>query len=1334
MKSTDSYKARKAGLAENTVTLAGIVVLISGLLVIIGWQKNIVYLQTFLFGPVAMKANLGAGFFLIGLNIILLRFRGKKIFLVAKFLSVLVFAIGLITVFEFILGVGHGFDEILFRGTYLAGDFTGSTRMALNAAISLVFSGVVLFLLADKELRYTYFTIFSLVFTFSVSLFGLTGFILGMAEFTGATGYRDMAVLATVLFILSSVAQAVILFNRGKLRISVEQKLFSVLVLVGIATIFLTLLSVSGFMSIRTVSSSVESTQVIKNELNELLGEINSVETGVGSYLINGDKEYLGPVKKALPGIRLSLDSLHYNFMKDTTQLHDFLKLQSLIFKRIKHADSIVRIIDSNGKNAAVAYFISNREKVVNERIKALIDTLRYEENRKLLARNAVEAEHSHKAQMIAYINLPVLLLLLIIIFIFIRRNIVQRRKALDEVKILNDRLETRVKERTASLSRNEERFRSTLDNMLEGCQIISFDYKYLYVNREVEKQAKTTASVMLGKSMNEIYPGIEDTKMFRNLKWSMEKRQQHLMLNEFTYPDGSKGWFELNMQPVPEGLVIFSQDMTEKRNAENSLKESEEKFRSITENSADAIFITDENGKYIFVNKASETLLGYSQQEMLFMTIANLSPPGMEKDHLMIFRKILERGKFRTEIGLLAKDGRTVYADLNAVILPGGMVFGSCRDISETKKNREELDKYRLHLEELIAARTAELNRAIEETSDLYENAPCGYHSLDVNGRIIRINNTEVNWLGYTKEELVNKKTFTELLTGSSVETFRDNFPKFKKTGYINNLEFELIRKDGSTFFISLNGTAVYDSSGNYMQSRSTLFDITERKMSEIALKQARKTAEEANRAKSEFLANMSHEIRTPMNAVLGYTDLLAHSITDENLKNYVNSIKTSGKSLLTLINDILDLSKIEAGKLELEFGFVESKLFFAEFERIFSHKISEKGLQFLLDITSGTPSGIYIDEARLRQIVFNLLGNAVKFTNKGVITLRVLTQNPRLVEYSEARKENVLDLIIEVEDTGIGISTEQQRNVFEPFIQGDNFKQHTGTGLGLAISRRLVSLMDGSIKLESEKGKGSKFTVLLPGISYRNEYSTVNNEITLNPADVVFNKASILVVDDIEHNRNYLQDALKETGIKVYTAAGGIPGLKLARKIHPDLIVADIRMPGMDGFQLLKKVKEDPGLKDVPVLAYSASVLKTQKERIYKSDFVGLLMKPVNITDLYLTLMNILPYRTKNEIEHDFESHEEKNLNEIIDLLGLIKSLESDFLVRWNSFSTTQPLDDIKNFGKDLIQLGENHNASIITSYGKAVLNAAERFNIPEMLKLIEKFKSLLDSIEKH
>jgi len=489
------------------------------------------------------------------------------------------------------------------------------------------------------------------------------------------------------------------------------------------------------------------------------------------------------------------------------------------------------------------------------------------------------------------------------------------------------------------------------------------------------------------------------------------------------------------------------------------------------------------------------------------------------------------------------------------------------------------------------------------------------------------------------------------------------------------------------------------------------------------------------ANKAKSEFLANMSHEIRTPMNAVLGYAELLGFMVEDKTQRNYIESIKSSGRSLLTLINDILDLSKIEAGKLELKFEYVNSQAFFSEFEQIFSLRLSEKGLKFILDISSGTPEGIYIDDARLRQIILNLIGNAVKFTEKGSIRLKVYTENPQMIKYSKGKIEEFIDLIIEVTDTGVGISQEMRTEIFNPFVQGQghSIKKYGGTGLGLAITQRLVQLMNGTIELDSLLNKGSSFKIKIPGVSYLRDFGKRTEEIQLDPADIVFEKATIIVADDIEHNRKYLIDALKNTNIEIVEAEDGEEALSLTKKTVPDLIITDIRMPILNGFDLLEKLKSDDALKHIPVIAYSASVMKDQKDRIRESEFTGLLIKPVQVTELYLELMNNLQYKSTRNTETEQIKSEISYAKEIIDLTGLIHTLDILCNDIWQTFHTRQPIDEIMNFGNQLIMLGNDHNAKVIKEYGEELVNSAESFNIEAIINLIRKFPGLIDFLKK-
>jgi two-component system sensor histidine kinase EvgS len=253
-----------------------------------------------------------------------------------------------------------------------------------------------------------------------------------------------------------------------------------------------------------------------------------------------------------------------------------------------------------------------------------------------------------------------------------------------------------------------------------------------------------------------------------------------------------------------------------------------------------------------------------------------------------------------------------------------------------------------------------------------------------------------------------------------------------------------------------------------------------------------------------------------------------------------------------------------------------------------------------------------------------------------------------------------------------------------------------------------------------------------MIPGISYLRDFDKSKEEIQIDPAEVLFEKATILVVDDVEHNRRYLIDALRKTNLKIIEAKNGLQALSLAKSIIPDLIITDIRMPVLNGFDLLNKLKSDDSVKHIPVIAYSASVMKEQKDRIRESEFAGLLIKPVQVTELYIELMNFLPYKS-NKTSAPEQSVPEINLiKEISDLKGLIHSLDTQFNDTWMKFEIRQPIGEVRDFGNQLVELGKKHNAEIIILYGEDLVNAANSFNIEAILNLIRKFTGIVESLK--
>ncbi|WDE95619.1 ATP-binding protein [Lentisphaera profundi] len=388
--------------------------------------------------------------------------------------------------------------------------------------------------------------------------------------------------------------------------------------------------------------------------------------------------------------------------------------------------------------------------------------------------------------------------------------------------------------------------------------------------------------------------------------------------------------------------------------------------------------------------------------------------------------------------------------------------------------------------------------------------------------------------------------------------------------------------------------------------------------KRAEIQFDQ-RLVAESANKMKSEFLANVSHEIRTPMNAILGFSELLEKEVQQEGPLEYVQAINSSGRSLLHLINDILDLSKVEAGKLELSFSNVDLRSVVNEFTTVFSREIEKKGLELIVVVDDSVPDLVFLDEVRIRQILFNLIGNAIKFTNEGYIKVAVK---------AELKPSGLVDLDFTVEDTGVGIGEEANRKIFGAFNQAsaEISKEYGGTGLGLSICKELSQLMGGVISLASEKGKGSVFTVSLKSVKVELKPKREEQPLKLENK-YKFEASRILIVDDTFLNRMLLKEFLKEFPFELAEAENGQEALDILEDFDADLILMDMKMPIMDGRQATAKIKSSALLKHKPVIAVTASAMKASEDEISElcDDF---LRKPFKMDDLLVLLLRYLKH----------------------------------------------------------------------------------------------------------
>lgn len=540
-----------------------------------------------------------------------------------------------------------------------------------------------------------------------------------------------------------------------------------------------------------------------------------------------------------------------------------------------------------------------------------------------------------------------------------------------------------------------------------------------------------------------------------------------------------------------------------------------------------------------------------------------------------------------------------------------------------ELKKLIQELQIHQIELElqnqELLESRKS-LEVSKQQYFNLFDLAPVGYIVMSVKGVIKNINLKGCEIIDKPRERVV-KTPFVSYLNRSSISAFYEHLENVRETKAKQNCELQLLNiSRNKIIYVELH--TILFNEDSYLVS---IVDITQHRKTEEDLLTSKQEAETASRLKSEFLANVSHEIRTPLNAVLGFTEILRSKLEKESPYHYyLDNIYTGGENLLRLINDILDLSKIEAGQLEIRKDAVNIKSFILVTIKIFSEKAERKGLVLESQIDEDIPSNLMLDELRLRQVVYNLLSNAIKFTHSGKITISVRREN--------VESKNV-SLLLKIKDTGIGIPENQQKLIFEPFRQrdGQDLAQYGGTGLGLTISKKLVELMGGTITLESKVNQGSMFIVKLENIEVDQKVQNYLLHNLVKPTQIRFIESKILVVEDIESNRSLVKEYLEGQNITIVEAENGEEAIDKMKEILPDLILMDLRMPIMDGDQAIEIIKADKNLKDIPIIVLTASTTKTEKQGDFFAKVDAILLKPFTKNQLIEAMMKFLPYTQK-------------------------------------------------------------------------------------------------------
>ncbi|MGH7815024.1 MAG: PAS domain S-box protein [Candidatus Binataceae bacterium] len=652
--------------------------------------------------------------------------------------------------------------------------------------------------------------------------------------------------------------------------------------------------------------------------------------------------------------------------------------------------------------------------------------------------------------------------------------------------------------------------------------------------------------------------------------------------------------------------VVVIGRNITDLKETQRKLHESEESLRKILDVSPVTISVsTLEDGRYLMVNKGFRDATGFTGEEAFGKTTEELGMWVHRKQVLSFIDKLRADHVVQgMEMELRHKNGHLVTHLISAVITEIGgrqCVVAVGRDITELKAIQRKLHESEATLRKIVEASpgTITVNRFSDAT-------------------FVMINNGFTQETGYTADEVLGKSS-AEVGIFANRDQLREFLELVNKDRIVRAMQVELRHKDGHTVTHLLS--AVVTEIGGEQCVVAVGRDISEIKKYEAELVAAREAALAAGRAKSEFLSSMSHEIRTPMNAVLGMAELLWETDLGEEQRRYVNIMKANGDALLDLINDILDLAKIESGRLTLEHADFELDDLVGKLGEMMGLRAHEKGIEIALRIAPGVPAHLVGDPLRLRQILVNLLGNAVKFTERGSIVLDIenVPASPGNGSAPDGHGEAVLRF--SVRDTGIGIPKDKLGLIFSTFSQADSSttRRFGGTGLGLAIVNRLVELYGGHIAVESQPGKGSCFTFdakfgLQPALAE-----------TAAPPPLDLRGVRTLVIDDTEVNRLIIRESLAGTGAQISEAENGPQALEefeRARRANAPyrLVLIDCRMPGMDGIDVLRKLQQMcPPAEQAPVVVMLTSdELSVKPARLRELGIVSYLVKPVRRAEL--------------------------------------------------------------------------------------------------------------------
>ncbi len=788
-----------------------------------------------------------------------------------------------------------------------------------------------------------------------------------------------------------------------------------------------------------------------------------------------------------------------------------------------------------------------------------------------------------------------------------------------------NLKLERNLAEREellASLRTSEEMFRSISENIFALIAILDLQGRYTYCNASYSSILGYDPQSLVGTECFALVHQDDQKRaldLFRAGLDGHESRQAEFVL-KLVASDGGVKWLEHrasllpDSQGNPRGILLLAQDVTERLQAEQEIR----KFKAVIDQAVHGSAISDLSGNLIYVNKYFAGIHGYTSDELMGRHLSVFHTEQQMEDVRIILDSAMADGQFiNREVWHVHKDGTEFPMLMSGVVIKdeqGGpeLLAATAIDITERKKAEQAL-------------REEAVRRHI-----LIDQSKEGIVVLNEDGSVYETNQRYAEMLGYAPEEVLQLHVW-DWQPNFSREQLLEMINKVDATG--DHFETRHRRKDGMFHDVEIS------TNGAVIGGRKLVFcvcrDITERKRSEEALRTAKEQAESANQAKSEFLANMSHEIRTPLNGIMGTMQLLETTALDDEQKQIVLMAIKSANRLTRLLSDILDLSRVEAGKMEIFEAEFDTRELCHSVEELFIVTAREKGIELTCRLDPDTPVRLVGDEARVRQILFNLTGNALKFTNKGSVTVQMVPL--------ASQKRGQCRILISISDTGIGIPEGKLKDLFKPFVQvdGSYTRSFQGAGLGLAIVKRLVNLMDGSISVASTESRGTTVHVLLPfklpveAIDPRQDVPGQQHEAK--------QQLRILLAEDEPSNALATSRLLKKNGHVVTLAENGQQALDLFQRQDFDVILMDVQMPVMNGVEATRRIRgqeselgsQEPESREmsselqpstfdllrprrIPIIALTAHAMVGDREKFLAAGMDDYLAKPVRMEDL--------------------------------------------------------------------------------------------------------------------